>query len=172
MTDNNSMKEEKELTHWKQEFNYDYLGAYSLQPKEEKILTIKELKKEKVKNTDGKEQECLVAKFVEPDVKPMILNKTNCKIIQNVYKTPHIEKWVGIRIIVYAVEVKAWGEVVDALRIKKTNPDENLIEEIKKQYELKKDKLTPEQKAGVERVINSKEERSYNKTVKFLNSVQ
>ena len=36
------------LTHWKNQFNYDYLGAYSLPDGKDIVLTIKEMKKENV----------------------------------------------------------------------------------------------------------------------------
>ncbi len=156
-----------ELTHWKQEFNYDYLGSYSLLPNEEKTLTIKETKVVKVKNTDGKDQDCFVAYFVEAE-KPMILNKTNCKMITKVYGTPYIEQWKSIRIVVYALQVKAFGEVVDALRIKNINPDSSALSDIEKLYDLKKESLSAEEKAAVLRVTSAKEIRSYNRTLNFL----
>lgn len=113
-------------THWKKLVNTDYIGAYSLQPKEEWILTIKEVKTEKVKGADGKEQECSVCFFTEPGVKPMILNRTNSKIITKVYQTPYIEDWPGKQIQIYADKVKAFGEVVDALKIRPFVPNKPL----------------------------------------------
>ena len=71
-----------EKTHWKKYTNPNYLGAYAFQPGEEKTVTIKEVKREAVQNQSGTE-ECTVAHFVE-DVKPLILNKTNCKTISTV----------------------------------------------------------------------------------------
>ena len=68
------------LTHWKNQFNYDYLGAYSLPDGKDIILTLKETKKEMVTGTNGQKSECFVAYFHE-NAKPMILNKTNCKTI-------------------------------------------------------------------------------------------
>ena len=74
------------LTHWKNQFNYDYLGAYSLSDGKDIVLTIKETKKEMVTGANGQKSECFVAYFHE-NVKPMILNKTNCKAIEKMYKT-------------------------------------------------------------------------------------
>ena len=71
-------------THWKKWNNPDYLGSYAFQPGEEKTVTIKEVKREMVQNQSGKE-ECTVAHFVE-DVKPLILNTTNCKTISKVLR--------------------------------------------------------------------------------------
>lgn len=106
-----------EKTHWKKFFNYDYLGAYSIEDSKDLIVTIKEVKKEKVKGQGGKEEECLVCYFTDSD-KPMILNRTNCGIIEKVYNTPNVEDWPGKKIQLYSETVKAFGELTDALRIR------------------------------------------------------
>ena len=108
-------------THWKKLTNPDYLGAYSFNEGEEKILTISRVKQEIVIGPDGKKEECTVARFVENE-KPMILNTTNCKTITKIHKTPFIEEWSGKRIQIYVAQVKAFGEVVDALRIRDKVP--------------------------------------------------
>ena len=80
-------------THWKKLTNPNYLGSYAFQPGEEKTVTLKEVKREVVQNQNGKE-ECTVAYF-EEDVKPLILNKTNCDMISKVWGTPYLEDWTG-----------------------------------------------------------------------------
>ena len=109
------------LTHWKKLQNPDYLGAYSLQPGEEPVYTIAKVGLEIVTGTDGKKDECTVARFMEK-VKPMILNATNCKTIAKMYGTPFIEKWAGLKIQIYAAKIKAFGEEVEALRIRPKVP--------------------------------------------------
>lgn len=113
-------------THWKKLVNPDYLGAYSLQPKEEKILTIAKITREKVIGSGGKKTESTVAHFKEADVKPMILNRTNCKIIAKVYKTNFIEDWTDKKIQVFAEIVDAFGDQVEALRIRPLIPNQEL----------------------------------------------
>jgi hypothetical protein len=121
------MKEENK-THWKQNFNYDYLGAYSLQEGQEVVLTINTVSKKMVMGSGGQKEECTVANFLEAvngEKKPMILNKTNCKIISKLYGTPYIEDWKGKRVTIYVQpDIKAFGELVDALRIKQIIPNE------------------------------------------------
>ena len=114
--------------HWKNMANYDYLGAYSLQGiTNEVTLTIKTVKKEKVTGEGGLISDCIVAEFEEKkqdgvEVKPMVLNKTNCKTIEKVYGTGDVEQWVGKRITVYVAQTKYQREMRDCLRIKNEVP--------------------------------------------------
>lgn len=114
------------MEHWKTNFDYKYTGAYELQPNEERIVTIKKVCKEEVNSTDGKKSMCLVAYFNESS-KPMVLNKTNCKTIEKIY-SPFTDEWIGKKITVFAQKVKAFGDVVDALRIRPTKPIEKEID--------------------------------------------
>lgn len=113
-------------THWKKLINPDYLGAYSLDPGKDMILTIRQVNKEMVTGADGKKEECIVCYWQE-EQKPMILNVTNCKMIAKLLKTPYIERWAGHRIQIGAEVVSAFGEKVEALRVRKTLPEEAKI---------------------------------------------
>jgi hypothetical protein len=104
-------------THWKKLTNPDYLGAYDFAEGEERIVTVKEVKREAVTGPDGKKEECTVCHFIEP-YKPMILNVTNAKTITRLSETPYIENWTGKSFKIVVAKVKAFGDIVDALRIK------------------------------------------------------
>lgn len=119
--------ESEKLTHYRRLINPDYLGAYSLDPGKDMIITIDSVKKENVTGQGGKVDECTVARFKE-SVKPMILNVTNCKMIASLYGTPYIEQWSGKKIQLYATEVKMAGEMVEALRIRPKAPVINKVE--------------------------------------------
>ena len=110
-------------THWKKLFNPNYLGAYSLEPGEEKILTVKAVKNEMVKGQDGREEECLVVYWKE-DEKPMIQNKTNATAIALVAGSPYIEDWPGTKVQIHTQRVKAFGSTVEALRVRDFKPTE------------------------------------------------
>lgn len=118
--------------HWKNLANYDYLGAYSLEGiVPEVTLTIKEIKKERVTANGGASEDCIVAHFEETNekgviVKPMVLNKTNCKLIEKIYNTPEIEDWIGKRITIYATTTKFARETVSCLRIRDVIPAEKI----------------------------------------------
>ena len=110
-------------THWKKLENPDYLGAYALQPNQDLVVQIKSVGQEEVYNpTNNKKDTCTVARFMDPAIKPMILNVTNCKTISKLYNTPYIEDWAGKYIAIYIAKVKAFGETVDALRIRSKVP--------------------------------------------------
>lgn len=108
-------------THWRKLYNPNYLGSYSLEEGKDMILTIKDVTLENVTGSDGKTDECTVVKWVE-NVKPMILNKTNASAISKVMGSPYIEDWKGKSIQLYVTQIKAFGEIVDALRVRPFSP--------------------------------------------------
>lgn len=108
-------------THWKSYQNPLYIGSYCFQPGEEITATIKKVKREIVVGVEGKKEECTVVHFVE-SIKPLILNATNAKTITKVAGTPYIEEWEGKRIVMGVEKVKAFGDVLDAVRVKKKQP--------------------------------------------------
>lgn len=109
------------LTHWKKLSNPNYLGAYSIEDGKDLVLTISNVKQEQVIGTDGKKEDCIVCYFTDAP-KPMILNATNAKQIQKLLETPYIEKWAGHKVQIGIEKVKAFGDVVEALRVRKTLP--------------------------------------------------
>lgn len=111
----------EQKTHWKTQFNYKWLGAYCLPDGKDVVLTIREMKREEVVGDSGNKEQCLIAYFHE-NSKPMIVNKTNCKTLEKLFKTPIIEEWSNKQIQVGAAQVKAFGSVVDALRIRPFAP--------------------------------------------------
>lgn len=110
----------KNLTHWRKLHNPDYLGAYSLEPGKDMVVTIVKTGNEMVVGADGKKEECMVMHLAGQ--KPMIVNSTNAKTITKVLGSPYIEDWKGGRIQLYATKVKAFGEVVEALRVRDFAP--------------------------------------------------
>jgi hypothetical protein len=116
------------MAHWKTMANYDYLGAYSLDGVAKEVtLTIASVKKELVKGEGGMTDECIVASFEEKNVggvvvKPMILNKTNCKKIEKIYEDGDVDHWIGKRITIFATTTKVGRESKPCLRVKEEIP--------------------------------------------------
>jgi hypothetical protein len=113
-------------THWKKLNNPEYIGAYELLGVcAELKVKIKTVSQKEVKGADGSKKLCIVADL--ENQKPLILNATNCKIISKVYGTSFIEDWNGKEIILIVSQVKAFGDVVDALRIKPIKPEKEKL---------------------------------------------
>ncbi len=107
-------------THWKKLTNPNYIGAHDFQPNQQLEVTIEDVKNELVKCFDGakvKEETCIVARL-KGAKKPLIVNKTNAKIIARNLDTPYIEDWMGKSITLYVAKVKAFGESVEAIRVR------------------------------------------------------
>lgn len=110
------METKTKLHHWKALTNPLYLGSYDFQPGEERIVTVKDVKREMVKGQEGTEEHTIVH-FTE-GYKPMIMNATNSKMLTNLSGSPYVEKWIGTSFKLVVIKIKAFGEFIDALRIK------------------------------------------------------
>ncbi len=114
---------EQTKTHWKKLQHPDYIGAYELMDgttDKELTVTIQKVARQMVTGADGKKEECTVAALAGH--KPMILNSTNQKTMTKIFGTPYIEDWAGKKMTLYVAKVKAFGETVDALRIRTVIP--------------------------------------------------
>lgn len=107
-------------THYRRLVNPHYIGAYSLDPGQELNVTIERVVREMVNGPDGKKEECTVAYL--KGQKPFILNATNSKTITKAVGSPYIEDWAGKSITLYAAKIKAFGEELEALRVRPTAP--------------------------------------------------
>lgn len=115
--------------HWRTLMEETYLGAWSLKPGEEKVLTIKDMKSEKVTAQGGVVELCAVAYFTEPGVLPMVLNKTNCDTIEKLYHTGNIFEWVGKKIQIYATTTRfGVKNSVPCLRVRNFIPKTDEVE--------------------------------------------
>ncbi len=108
------------LTHWKKLTNPNYIGSHDFQPNQELQVEIEKVSQERIELFNGKkleEKDTILARF-KGAKKPMILNKENMKIITKCLGTPYIEEWAGKRITLHVTKVSAFGEIVDAVRVK------------------------------------------------------
>lgn len=108
-------------THYKQLINPDYMGSYSLDNGNngynELAATLKHVKQEEVISPQGKKSTCLIGITDQP--KPFILNRSGQKVLVKLSKSRYIEDWKNLPITFWVeCNVKAYGEVVDGLRIK------------------------------------------------------
>lgn len=110
-------------THWKKLHNPDYLGAYSLMETGtpiDMVVKIKAVVLKGIKGEDGKDQDCMIAELVNQ--KPMVINATNAKTLTKLFGSPFIEDWAGKSFTLFVAKVRAFGDTLDALRIRPTLP--------------------------------------------------
>ena len=103
--------------------NPNYLGSWDLEelPNREATLTIARIVDEDVV-TNGNKERCTVCYWTDSNFKPMIWNVTNKKTVAKLYHTKNTEQLVGKAVVVGIEKVKAFGDVHDALRIRKRIP--------------------------------------------------
>lgn len=113
-------------THWRKYLTTEYLGGFDLDDGQgghkEIEAKIQDVKKDITTDPTGKREEVLTLHF-EDGVKPMILNVTNAKTLEKLFRSQYIEDWKGHTIIIGTKKVKAFGEVYDALRIRNRLPE-------------------------------------------------
>ena len=112
--------------HWKKAINPKYLGSHDLfiddKKYKEVVTQITNIKQEEVIGDKNKKEVCVVAEL--KGLKPLILNRTNMKTITKLSGSFKPEKWIGLDIIIHVqIGVKAFGDVVDAIRIKNEKPN-------------------------------------------------
>lgn len=106
--------------HWKKTFNKDYLGSWDLEEGQQLNVVIEKTEVREVLNQFGEKQKCNVA--ILRGQKPMILNVTACKQMKRFTGSHFIEDWTNVPITLYVTETKAFGEVVEAIRISDKQP--------------------------------------------------
>jgi hypothetical protein len=120
-------------THWKKLHNPDFIGAYAFQPNQEIVATIAKANVENVTGSNGKSEQCMVVHFKEKDLKPLICNVTNSKAIARVAGSDYIEDWANVAITLFTTQVQAFGDTVQAVRVRTIAPKIEL-EELKSDH--------------------------------------
>lgn len=110
-------------THWRNLFENKsmLLGAHNLNPGEELVAKIASVHtNQEITGNKGVKEHVSVIKF--ENAPPMVLNVTNTRTIASLYGE-YYDNWIGKSIQVYATEVKAFGNITMALRIREAIPD-------------------------------------------------
>lgn len=111
-------------THWKKVVSDpNFIGEGDFQEGEEKVLTVSHVNSsETVTTAEGKSQKA-VLHWKEKGVKPMILNVARSKAIEKVTGSGYFEDWPGHQLQLYIEHgIKAFGEVVSAVRVRPFKP--------------------------------------------------
>tara|TARA_R110001599_G_scaffold237687_1_gene437226 strand:+ start:2501 stop:3028 length:528 start_codon:yes stop_codon:yes gene_type:complete len=132
-------------THWKTLRNPDFFGSYvPIEAGGDVVVKILSVAKETVTVADGKIEEHTIAQL--ENYPPWILNSINQKTITKALNTPFVEDWAGKRVTCYAAKVRAFGENVEAVRVRDKAPAEEVAEKVAEEVAEKvaeKPELTP-----------------------------
>ena len=102
--------------------NPQFLGAWDFEPGEEKAVVIDHVEQRELVNQDGRTETRPVVVFSSDSVKPLVLNVSNARTIEKLYSSPDVDTWHGKAVILRAQKVRAFGEVVEAVRVKRETP--------------------------------------------------
>lgn len=118
---------EKHKTHYRKVMKSDHLGTPDLEDMIESghnlILVIKKVCQEYGTKVAGKKIDANIAYFTDTNIKPLVLNSTNSKMIKTFTNSPFVEDWVNVPIQLYIDQnVKMKGVVVGGVRISPKQP--------------------------------------------------
>ncbi len=119
-------------------FPSKYLKAEELD--DELTVTIKKVVMEEMESKDGRSQDKPVAYFKEIN-KGLVVNKTNWSIIAKQHGDES-DDWVGKQITLFVMDVEAFGEMVNAIRVRPaTKPRKGLASKAETEPEADKDAI-------------------------------
>lgn len=111
-----------EHKHWRKEYNSDYLGAWDLPENQDVIVQVKNVETKEIKGKGGRDIKPVM--YFENNIKPLILNKTNCKSIEKALGTPYEDEWIGRKLQFYVDPAVSTPEgITSAVRIRDFAPE-------------------------------------------------
>ena len=113
-------------THFRKAYKSDHLGVPDLEEFKEKgsnlIFTIKKVEYRLGERVAGNKGDFNICYFAE-NIKPLVLNATNSKVLSKLCKSSFIEDWSNIKVqLMIDRNVKFKGDIVDGVRISPNPP--------------------------------------------------
>lgn len=124
-----STKSKPVIGHWKKMFNSKYLGSWDFEHGKDVTAVVAFVAIEEMHNPSDHQIENKPVVHFKGGLKPMVLNKTNSKIIAKVLKSDNVEDWTGGKLLIGIDSVKAFGEVVDAVRVRPVSPAKKTLDD-------------------------------------------
>ncbi len=117
----------QEQEHWRKMMDINFLGSYSLPMGQDVVLTIKGFDEgeafNQMKQKKDKVKTILFAENYDW-IRPWIVSaKCNMRMIEKATGTPIYANWIGKRIRIGVEQIKAKGEIMDALRVKNVSSE-------------------------------------------------
>lgn len=110
-----------EYMNYQECFN-NFLGAWSFANGDE-VLTIAAVTRETMYDAQSNTQKEGVCISFKEKTLPMVLNKTNAAMIAQVLGTSYMHDWIDKQIVVGTENVRAFGKVTQAIRVRDRAPE-------------------------------------------------
>lgn len=94
---------------WRNSAGYKYFSSLDFEDGKKIVLTIKSLNRDTANNPSTKKSEPVISCYFEETEKPMVMNKTNLKMITILTGTPIAKKWAGKKVIIEKKKIRAFG---------------------------------------------------------------
>lgn len=116
----------RKTSHYRNVFKSDHLSSADLEDLieagQELIFTISHVKQEYGARVAGRKIDANIAYFKE-DIKPLVLNATNCDILRSFVTSNQVDDWIDIKVELYVQKgINFGGERVNGVRIKPNQP--------------------------------------------------
>jgi len=110
------------MTHYRQLYDRDYLGAWDLPEDRDVVVTIEQARGGELVGNGGKKAKKPIISFVGKE-KKFVCNVTNAKAIAGMYGN-HVEKWAGKRIALYVSTTRdpSTGGDIPCIRVRPQAP--------------------------------------------------
>ncbi len=163
------------MANWRTAFKSDFLASWDIDSTIQLTISHVEVKEVQLQKKEKK----VVAYFVEKtfangeEIKPMILNATNCKLLNSYTGTKETNDWKNITVEIGVKENKGRiGEANGLAIIRVLKGQIDLLETIINLRSTATKEITLEQNNSLDDIIEKKKSELYNKTINFLKSMQ
>jgi hypothetical protein len=119
----------KDFFHYRNAFKSDHLASADIEELQENnngkaILTLQKVQYFEGRSVAGRKMDKALVAFFAQDVKPMVINATNAKVLAKLIGSSNVNTWLnlGLNIELYVADTTMKGQRTTGIRIKATLP--------------------------------------------------
>jgi hypothetical protein len=112
---------------WRLVIQTDRLNSADLQGRDVTVVIERVVQVEVEDMKDPKKKKTYFDVFFKGKKKPLLFKATNCKSMTKLTGTRITEKWVGVAITLFPTMVNAYGDRVEAIRVRPEKPSAEMI---------------------------------------------
>lgn len=100
-------------------FPSKWLKAEDIAGQGDITVTVDNVEMQEFKDPQSRREEQKPCMSFREDLKPLIVNKTNWRLIADSVGSDDSDDWVGHEITLFVMEVESFGDIVQAIRVRK-----------------------------------------------------